>query len=144
MLDAALQEQVSRVAGAPLFMVAKGQTILPAAGRATGLSTPLNGLQWVNLAARPDGDRVLLSAEGACDTPEQAKQLATTLELLRGLMRGMLSDPKNLGNAPPETAQAVSQMLQTAQISSDASRVRLLVSMDTAVFDAAPPVPAGR
>ena len=59
-------------------------------------------------------------------------------------MRGMLSDPKNLGNAPPEAAQAVAQMLQTAQISSDASRVRLLVSMDTAVFDAAPPVPAGR
>jgi hypothetical protein len=142
--DSALREQVSRVAGSPLFAVAKAQTIVPAAGRATGLSAPLSGLRWVNLAARPDGDRVLVSAEGSCDTPEQATQLATTLELLRGLMRGMLSNPKNLGNAPPEAAQAVSQMLQTAQISSDASRVRLLVSMDTAVFDAAPPVPAGR
>jgi hypothetical protein len=55
----------------------------------------------------------------------------------------MLNDPKNLGNAPPEAAQAVSQMLQTAQISAEASRVRLLVSLDTAILDAAP-VPAGR
>jgi hypothetical protein len=140
--DAALQEQVARVAGAPLFLVAKAQAIVPAAGRATGLSTPLNGLRWVNLAARPDGDRVLLSAEGACDTPDQAKQIATTLELMRGLTRGMLNDPKNLGGAPPGTAQAISQMLQTAQISADASRVRLLVSVDTAMLGAAP-APAG-
>jgi hypothetical protein len=69
--------------------------------------------------------------------------LATTLELMRGLMRGMVADPKNLGGAPPEAAQAISQMLQTAQISSDAARVRLLVSVDTAAL-AAPPVPAGR
>ena len=124
-------------------MVAKSQAIIPAAGRATGLSTPLNGLRWVNLAARPDGDKVLLSAEGSCDTPEQAKQIATTFELLRGLMRGMLNDPKNMGSMPPETAQAISQMFQTAQISADTTRVRLLVSMDTAIFPA-PPVPAGR
>jgi len=141
--DAALQEQVSRVAGSPIFLVAKAQTIMPAASRATGFSTPLNGLRWVNLAARPDGDKVLLSAEGSCDSPEQARQIAATLELLRGLMRGMVADPKNLGGAPPEAAKAVSQMLQTAQISSDATRVRLLVSMDTAVLGAAP-VPAGR
>jgi hypothetical protein len=141
--DAALQEQISRVSGSPIFMIAKAQSIVPAAGRATGISTPLNGLRWVDLAARPDGDKVLLSLEGACDTPEQAKQIASTLELLRGLMRGMLNDPKNLGKAPPEAAQAVTQMLQTAQISSDAARVRLLVNMDTAKLLAAP-APAGR
>jgi hypothetical protein len=141
--DPAWQEQVSRVAGSPLFLVAKAQAIVPAAGRATGISTPLNGLRWVNLAARPDGDKVLLSAEGTCDTPEQSKQIASTLELLRGIMGGMLNDPKNRGNMPPETAQAISQMFHTAQISSDAARVRLLVSMDAAVFTA-PPAPAGR
>jgi hypothetical protein len=142
-LDPAWQEQISRVAGSPLFVVAKAQAIVPAAGRATGLSTPLNGLRWVNLAARPDGDKVLLSAEGSCDTPDQAKQLASTLELLRGIMKGMLNDPKNRGNMPPETAQAVSQLFETAQVSSDATRVRLLVSMDAAMFST-PPVPAGR
>jgi hypothetical protein len=141
--DAALQEQISRVAGSPIFLVAKAQTIMPAAGRATGLSTPLNGLRWVNLAARPDGNNMLLSAEGACDTPEQAKQIASTLELLRGLMRGMLNDPKNSAGMPPEAVQAVTQMFQTAQISSDAARVRLLVNLDTAIFNAAP-APAGR
>jgi hypothetical protein len=138
--DAALQEQVSRVAGSPIFLVAKMNTLL---APENPLAAQFGNLRWVNLAARPDGDRVLLSAEGTTDSADQASQLATTLELMRGLMRGMVADPKNLGGAPPEAALAVSQMLQTAQISSDAARVRLLVSVDTAAL-AAPPVPAGR
>jgi hypothetical protein len=141
-VDAALQEQISRVAGAPLFLVGKPQAIVPAGGPAGAFSTPLDGLRWVNLAARPDGDRVLLSAEGVCDSPEQAQQMATTLEFLRGLLRGMLADPQNSGRLPAETAQAISQMFQAAQISTDASRVRLLVSVDTAMLGPAGP-PAG-
>ena len=141
-VDAALQEQISRVAGAPLFLVGKPQAILPAGGRAGGFSTPLDSLRWVNLAARPDGDRVLLSAEGLCDSPEQARQMATTLEFLRGLLRGMLADPQGRGQLPAETAQAISQMFQAAQISTEASRVRLLVSVDTAMLGGAAP-PSG-
>jgi hypothetical protein len=144
-VDAALQEQVSRVAGAPLFLVAKPQAIFPG-GRTANFSTPLDGLRWVNLAARPEGDRVLLSAEGACDSPEQAKQMAATLELLRGLARGMLADPQGRGGLPAETAQAISQIFQAAQISIEESRVRLLVSIDPAMLGTAiPPVePTGR
>ena len=140
--DAALQEQISRVAGAPLFLVGKPQALVPAGGRASAFSTPLDGLRWINLAARPDGDRVLLSAEGLCDSPEQAKQMATTLEFLRGLLRGVLADPQSRGGLPAQTAQAISQMFQAAQISTEESRVRLLVSVDTAMLGAAAP-PAG-
>jgi hypothetical protein len=50
----------------------------------------------------------------------------------------MLNDPKSRGNMPPETAQVVTQLFQTAQISTDAARVRLLVSMDSAILNAAP------
>jgi hypothetical protein len=55
----------------------------------------------------------------------------------------MLNGPQNRGNMTPETAQAMTQMIQTAQISSDATRVRLLVSVDARAFPAAP-APAGR
>jgi hypothetical protein len=142
-VDAAMQEQVSRVAGAPLFLVGKPQAFAPTGGGATRLSMPLDGLRWVNVAARPFGDRVLLSAEGVCDSPQQAQQMATTLEFLRGLLRGMLADPQARGGLPAETAQAISQMFQAAQISTEASRVRLLVSVDTAMLGAAAP-PAGK
>jgi hypothetical protein len=142
-VDPALQEQVSRVAGAPLFLVAKPQAMMPAGRNAGGLSLPLEGLRWVNLAARPEGDRVLLAAEGSCDSPEKAQQLASTLELLRGLLSGVLADPKARGNLPAETAQAITRMFESAQISTEASRVRLLVNVDTAML--APAVPtAGR
>jgi hypothetical protein len=132
-LDPALQEQVSRVAGAPLFLVAKPDA-LGAASSQAGFSAPLEGLRWVNLAARPEGDQVLLSAEGECDSPERAKQMATMLELMRGFLGGALADPKARGGLPAETAEAITRIFQAAQISTDASRVRLLVSLDPAAF----------
>ena len=135
--DAGLQEQITRVAGSPVFMVAKPKAIVPTGAAAARASTPLDNLRWVNIAAKPEGDRVILSAEGSCDNSEQAKQIAATLELLRGLAGPMLSDPKNTGNMPPESAKAISQMIQTAQISTDASRVRLLIGIDTATFGGA-------
>ena len=135
--DAGLQDQISRVAGAPFFLVARPQAIVPATGGATRVATPLDNLRWVNIAAKPDGDKVMLSAEGGCDTPEQAKQIAATLELLKGISGGMLANPKNTGNMPPETAKAISQMIQAAQISTEASRVRLLMGIDTATLGGA-------
>jgi hypothetical protein len=138
--NTALQEQISRVAGSPLFLVAK---MNPSLTQENPMLAQFGNLRWVNLAAQPDGDQVLLSVEGTTEDAEQATQLAGTLELMRGLLRGMLADPKNLAGAPPEAAQMVSQFLQTAQISSDASRVRLLVNVDTGAFTL-PPGPAER
>jgi hypothetical protein len=138
--EAGLQEQISRVAGSPLFMVAKANSLM---AKGNPMAAQFGNLRWVNIAARPDGNNVLLSAEGTCDTPDQAKQMASGLELLRGLLRGMLNDPKTMGNTPPEVAAAVKQIFQTAQISSDAARVRLLVNVDTALFKAVPS-PAAR
>jgi hypothetical protein len=140
--EAALQEQISRVAGSPVFVVAK---VNPALTKGNPMASQFGSLRWVNLAARPDQERVLLSAEGTCDTPEQAKQLSTALEFMRSFARGMLADPKNLGNMPPAAAQAVSQMFETAQISTDMSRVRLLLSVDAEKLTALPataPAPA--
>jgi hypothetical protein len=138
--EAGLQDQISRVAGSPLFMVAKANSLMT---KGNPMAAQFGNLRWVNIAARPDGNNVLLSAEGTCDTPEQAKQMASGLELLRGLLGGMLNDPKTMGNTPPEVAAAVKQVFKTAQISSDASHVRLLVNLDMAIFKAAPS-PAAR
>jgi hypothetical protein len=139
--DPVLQEQISRVSGSPLFVVAKPKAIAAQGPVAAGIAAPmLNSLRWVNIAARPEGEHVFLSVEGLCDGPDQARQLASTLELVRGFAKGMLSDPKARGNMPPETADAISKTLQTAQISTDAARVRLLMSVDATQLAPAAPV----
>jgi hypothetical protein len=132
-LDAAMQQRVSRVSGSPVFAVAKPSAIGPA-NSAAEMATPLQSLRWLSLAARPEGERILLSAEGECENPQQASQLAAMLELLRGVLRGAMSDPKGRGGMPAETAESVTRLFEAAQISTEAERVRLLVSVDPAML----------
>ncbi len=137
--DAVLLDQISRVSGSPVFLVAKPSVITPASGPAAPISTPmLSTLRWINLAARPDGANLLLSLEGLCDGPGQARQLASTLELVRGFAQGLLTDPKTRSSLPPQTLGALSQTLQSAQISTDAARVRLLLTLDAEKLALAP------
>jgi hypothetical protein len=143
-LDPALQERLARVAGAPLFVVAKA----PAAGftgsaRTAGAASSFDALRWLSLAARPEGDHVLLSVEGECDSLEKAQELANALEFLRSLARGALADPKARGQMPAATAEAVSQLFQAAVITTDVSRVRVLVTVTPGMLGAAA-APAGR
>jgi len=131
--EPALRERLSRVGGSPFFAVAK----LPQPGAvgsapteaAANLSTPFQYVRWISLAARPDDEQVILSAEGECDGAENAQKVATALEFLRSLLSGGLSDPKARGRMPAETAVAASRLLQAAKISNDADRVRLLLAV---------------
>jgi hypothetical protein len=140
-LDATMRDRLLRVAGAPLFAVVKtptaggGTQSSPVAG---GFSASFQSLRWVSLAVRPDGGTLLLSAEGECDGPGQAQSVAAGLELLRGLVRNGLSDPKARGKMPAATAAAIDQMLGSAHVSADASRVRLLMTVTPEMLASAP------
>jgi hypothetical protein len=131
--DPALRLRISRVAGAPLFAIVKA----PAAagnGATTGgglaaFTSSFQSLRWVSFAARPDGDGLLLSAEGECDTPVQAQSVATGIEILRGLLRSALTAPKTRGQMSPASAGATDQFLGAAKVSTDAARVRLLLTV---------------
>jgi hypothetical protein len=139
--DAALQERLARVAGAPVFAVAKAPD--PAAvdagvgagggggggTAALASATPFQLLRWVSLAAKPDGSQIVLSAEGECDTPEQAQKVAAAVEFLRTLLRSGLSDPKARGQMSNDTAASVGRLLKAASITSDATRARLLLAV---------------
>ena len=131
-LDPPVRERLSRVAGAPLFAIAKTPATpggTGANGKAGGFSASFQSLRWVSLAARPDGGTLLLSAEGECDGPNQAHNVTAGLELLRGLLRNGLGDPKARGKMSPDTAAAADKMLGSAQVTTDAARVRLLMTI---------------
>lgn len=95
-VDSGMRERLSRVSGAPLFAEMKAGNYMnqagagggaKAAGVPAGLAAPLAALQWISLAARPDGDQVVLSIEGECKRPEDAQGVANALQFLRVILR---------------------------------------------------------
>jgi len=132
-LDPVMRERLSRVAGTPLFAVAKtpGVANTPAAGRhpAPASTTLLQSLRWVSFAARPDGSEIYLSAEGECDTSSQAESVAAGIELLRGVLGSAMADPKAGGKMSAAQSSAVHQLLSAARVTTDATRVRLLLTL---------------
>ena len=134
-LDPALRERVARVEGSPLFIVAK--TPAPASANPSSAAAEqgnsvwaiFGSLRWVDLAARPDASALLLSAEGECGTPGEAQKIASSRELVRGMLHGGLSDPKSRGQMPAETAAEASRLLQAIRVSTEGERVRLLLTV---------------
>jgi hypothetical protein len=147
-LDPAMHERLSRVAAAPLFFAAKtpahGAT---GANAAPGAPSLFESVRWVDFAAQPDGGDVILSAEGECDSPEEAQKVATAIEFLRGVLRSALTDPKAAMQMSPAGASATERLLKAASITTTAERVRLLVTMTPDMLDVAAPgtaAPSGR
>jgi hypothetical protein len=143
-LDPGLRERISRVAGAPVFAVANAGAIAQDnAGGAPSVmaGTPFASLRWVSLAARPEGAHAVLSIEGECDSPADAQKVAGSLEVVRGMLHGGLTDPKSRGQMSAETALAADRMLQGVQVSTDAERVRLLLTLTPELL-APPAAPA--
>ena len=132
-LDPVMRERLLRVADAPIFATLQASEFARAVGRngsqQAGVFAALDSLRWVNLAAKPSGDDVILSAEGECDSAEQAQKIANGLELMRGLFRGALANPKAQGQLPAASAAATGELLEALTITTDAARVRLLVSV---------------
>ena len=116
--DALLRERISRISGSPIFAVAKAPASVAAAGAANGLPafTPFASLRWVSLAVKPEGEQVTVSAEGECDNPDAARNLATSLEFVRTILHGGLSNPNARGSMTPETAVAADQLLTAVRI----------------------------
>jgi hypothetical protein len=133
-LDPAMRERLSRIAGAPVFAEMKASEFTSHIGSNSGspvavFSSPFRSLRWVSLALRPDGQEIFLSVEGECDNPESAQKVAGTLELLRGILRGALANPKARGQMPAESAAATGKLLDSMQITTEAERARILVSV---------------
>jgi hypothetical protein len=131
-LDDAMRERLSRVAGAPLFLAAKTpaqKTSSPDGGPAAFVSSLFQSVTWVDLAARPDGENVILSAEAECGTPEDAQKVATALELMRTMVQGAIAGNKGNGQVSAENVASAERLLKAASITAAADRARLLITM---------------
>ncbi|MGH9681481.1 MAG: hypothetical protein ACRD4Y_16155, partial [Candidatus Acidiferrales bacterium] len=127
------RERASRVAGAAVFAIARVPPI-PDNAAPGGISSPkllslARSVQWVTLAARPEGNSVRISLEGECETPTDARALQSTLEVFRLIGASALESAKTRQSMDPATWNVLDSMLKNAEIDASAERVRILVEL---------------
>jgi len=141
-----MRERISRVADAAIFAVGQVNPVpenFSVGGmRSDQFTNLVRSLRWFTLAARPEGDRLTTLAEGQCDTAENARQLAGTLDALRVLAQVGLADPKTRQQLEPATAVLLDALLRDAHVSRDDQRVRLSLVLAPEMLNPSPAAPA--
>lgn len=127
------RERAARLDGAAAFAITRVPQVpgnFAAGGmQSTQLATLARSVQWVTLAARPEGENLRVSLEGECDNDTDARQLQSALELLRMFGRAALDSPKTRQSMDPATHAVLETMLESADVTQAGERVRILAEL---------------
>jgi hypothetical protein len=132
------RERAARVDGAAAFMITRvpplPDNFAPGGAQSTELANLARSVQWVTLAARPEGDNLRVSLEGECDNSTDAIQLKSALEILRMFGRAGLDNPKTRQSMDPAGLATLQNLLSGAEVTQAAERVRILVELTPDIF----------
>jgi hypothetical protein len=127
------RERAARVAGAAVFAITRvpvfPDNYSPGGVQSAQLLNLVRSVQWITLAARPEGNDLRLSLEGECVTSTDARKLEAALEVLRLIGRAGLESPKTRQSMDPDTLNVLETLLKSADISATAERVRILMEL---------------
>ena len=127
------RERAARLAGSAVFAITRVPAVpdnfAPGGMQSAQLAILVRSVQWVTLAARPEGENMRVSLEGECQTSTDARQLLSVLEMLRLFGRAGLESPKTRQTMDPATFAVFEALLNTADITQTAERVRILVEI---------------
>jgi len=137
-----MRERISRVAGSALFAVGKvgpvPENFAPGGLRSEQFTHLMHSVRWFTLAVRPEGDRMRVALEAECDTPENARQMAGTLDGLRLLGQASLSDANTRKRLEPEALRLLDSLLRIVEVSRDELRVRLALELTPEMLGSLP------
>jgi hypothetical protein len=127
------RERAARVAGAAVFAISRVPAIpenfAPGGVQSSQLANLARSVQWITLAARPEGENLRVSLEGECTTATDARQVQSALEILRLFGRAGLENPKTRQSMDPATYGVLETLLKTAEVTQTAEQVRILVEI---------------
>jgi hypothetical protein len=137
------RERAARLDGAAAFAITRvppiPDNIGPGGAQSTQLANLVRSVRWVTLAARPEGDDLRVSLEGECDTGEDARQLQSTLEVLRMFGRAALDSPKTKQSMDPRAYSVLQTLLTNADVTESGERVRVLIELTPEIFQLSGP-----
>ncbi|HUO36079.1 MAG TPA: hypothetical protein VMU43_13910 [Candidatus Acidoferrum sp.] len=127
--DAAMQERIARVAGAPLFAVARTDN-LPDSFYAPLHNTPqlahlARSIQGLTLAGKPSGDLLTVTLDAQCSSIKDSFELATLIDGFRMLGSVALQDPKMQGQMTREQAAFLHDVVSRTLVTHQDKWVRL-------------------
>lgn len=135
--DAATQERIERVSGAPIFAVARTDK-LPASFYDSLRNVPdfqslARSVQALLLAGQPDGDLIHLTLDAECDSKMSAAKLSTAVDALR-LLGSILADPKTRREMSKQQVTFLNALLSQAKLSHQDRWVRLSLDLTPAML----------
>lgn len=141
--DPAMQSRIQRVAGAPMFAVARAdrlpQSIYAPLHNSPQLEQIARSVQGITLAGQPDRDNLRVTLDAECDSLKNAVQLAFLLET--GKMAGSmaLSDPRTRQQMTREQYVFLQALINHAAINHQNKIVRTTLEITPDMLTAAPP-----
>jgi len=127
------RQRIARIAGAAVIAVSRVPDIpdnfAPGGMQSAQLVNMLRSVQWITLAALPQGDNLRVSLEGECKTDTDARQLKSTIDVMRLIGQAALDTPKNRKQMDPATLSVILTLLKTADVTASGERVRILMEL---------------
>ena len=131
--NAAMQEHIIRVAGAPVFAVARTDNLPPsfydALRSAPQFENIARSVQVLTLAGQPDGDVIHVTLDAECDSMTNAIELATVVDSLRLLGSMALADPKTRKQMTKQQLAFLAALLNQAKLTQQDRIVRLTLDV---------------
>jgi hypothetical protein len=132
------QERVDRVAGAPIFAVARTDnfpaSLYQGLGGAPQFQALARGVQDLMLAGQPDGDLIHLTLDAECDSVARAAELATVVDGLRLFGSLALADPKTRHQMTKQQVAFLAALLSQAKLTHQDRWVRLALDVTPAML----------
>jgi len=131
--DAAMDTRIARVAGAPIFAVARTND-LPESFYKNFSNSPqleqlVRSIRGLSLAGQPDKDAIKVALDAECDSKSSALQLATLLDILRMSSSIALSNPKTRRQMTRPQAALVEALVRRVKVTHQDQWVRLTLDM---------------
>ena len=139
----AMQSRIQRVAGAPMFAVARAdrlpQTIYAPLHNSPQLEQIARSVRAITLAGQPDRNNLKVTLDAECDSMKNAVQLAFLLET--GKMAGSmaLSDPRTRRQMTREQYMFLEALINHATINHQNKIVRITLEITPEMLSATPP-----
>jgi len=127
--DAAMKARMNRVAGAPIFAVARTDN-LPRSFYSNFQNAPqleklARSVRGLSFASKPDGNLLPTALDAECDSIKSAMEISTLLDGFRMVGSMALSDPKTLQQMTKEQAAFVQALIRKLKITRQDRWVRL-------------------
>jgi hypothetical protein len=144
--DPVTQARIDRVAGAPVFGIAR-MDHLPNSFYASFANMPqleklTRSIRSLSLAGQPDGDRFQVTLDAECDSMKSALQISTLLDGFRIFGSLALSDPRTRRQMTKEQAAFLGALINQVKVSPQNHWVRLSLDITPEMLGASSPAPS--